>query len=245
MRLRFRFACILAFAMTPTGHAETIELVGVVRDFRADHPDYEAGVFAFEPGIVDPVLGPDGKPIYDGAGFVTTHGQGPFDQWYRDTIGVNLSAILTMTLDNGMAGHGGVYTFADTEFFPIDESLWGNEGLDHNYHFTVELHARFTYVPGFALSFSSDDDLWVFIDDGLVVDLGGVHDGLSQDVELDTLGLVPGASFDFALFYAQRHTGGSSLEFETVFFIPAPSTLAVLLAAALPRRRRRAEFSIA
>jgi len=39
-------------------------------------------------------------------------------------------------------------------------------------------------------TFTGDDDLWVFIDDTLAIDLGGVHGAMTQSVGLDTLGLT-------------------------------------------------------
>ena len=64
-------------------------------------------------------------------------------------------------------------------------------------------------------SFDGDDDLWVFINDELVVDLGGVHPAVSGSVDLDTLGLTIGETYDFDLFFAERHTTQSNFRIDT------------------------------
>src|SRR5690606_20247218 len=63
------------------------ELTATIRDFSDSHPDFEIFVDgdARDPGIVEDILGPDGKPVYQGgSGTLTTSGATNFDQWYRD-----------------------------------------------------------------------------------------------------------------------------------------------------------------
>jgi hypothetical protein len=161
----------------PDIKADSIQLTGTIRDFKIDHTDFEQdSICGLNPGLVGSTLGSDNKPTFglNGADCITS--AETFSQWYNDTSGTNLSTSYPITLDNGKTESGGVYTYENVEFFPIDNDLFGNEGNSHNFHFTYELHTEFTYTGGENFSFISDDDLWVFINNTLVVDFGGVHD---------------------------------------------------------------------
>lgn len=207
-------------------HADTIMLTGTVRDFTPAHPDFEH-YLGTDPGIVLPTLGADGKPVYAGfTGNPTTTGAVFFDQWYRDTPGVNLSTSHSITLDNTITADPEVYTYASGAFFPIDGMLFGDYAFGHNYHFTYELHTEFTYTGGETFSFTGDDDLWVFIGGDLVIDLGGVHGALSSSVSLDGLGLTAGDDYDLDLFFAERHTSASNFRIDTSIALRAPPTSA-------------------
>jgi fibro-slime domain-containing protein len=194
------------------------ELVGTVRDFRDDHPDFEASLGS-DPGIVEPLLGPDQKPVYASPGTTaTTHGKTAFDQWYRDVPGVNLARPLALPLTPS-AGAPDLFVHDDASFFPIDGELFGNQGRAHNFHFTFEVATAFIYRGGETFGFTGDDDLWVFINQRLVIDLGGVHGAESANVALDAvaseIGLMPGHKYSLHLFFAERHTTESRFRLRT------------------------------
>ncbi len=191
-------------------------LTGTLRDFLIAHPDFE-NELGTETGIVEDELGTDAKPVYAGGdGTITTHGQAAFDQWYRDVDGVNMGILFTIVLSD--AG-GGVYTYQNPAFFPIDDQLFGNEGNPHNYHFTYEIHTRFQYRGGEVFTFTGDDDLFVFVNHRLALDLGGVHGPLSGTVDFDDqafdLGIGIGGTYDFDFFFAERHTTESNFRIDT------------------------------
>lgn len=148
-----------------------------------------------------------------------------FNQWYRDVPGVNMSKHLTLAL---VRQSDGSYVFDDKSdpqysnlggFFPIEDELFGNPGgsPDRNFHFTFELHTEFTYDAdgNQVFKFVGDDDVWVFIDNKLVIDLGGVHSATSQYVELDRLGLTDGEDYSLDFFFAERHRTQSNFRIQT------------------------------
>jgi fibro-slime domain-containing protein len=213
-------------------------LTGTVRDFLDSHPDFEKTI-ASDLGLVQTVLGVDRKPVYaGGAGTATTQGQTAFDQWYRDVAGVNAAMPFSLTLDNTVTADSRIFSYSDSAFFPVDGILQGNQGRSHNFHFTYELHSEFTYTGGEVFSFRGDDDLWVFINRRLALDLGGVHGTLTGSVNLDglasTLGITPGNKYDFDLFFAERHTNESTFRIDTSILLtnptPEPNTVALLAA---------------
>ena len=113
----------------------------------------------------------------------------------------------------------GQFVYDNHAFFPIDDQLLGNEGRKHNFHFTLQASTSFEYLGGEVFAFSGDDDMWVFINRKLAIDLGGLHRSLSAKVALDelagTAGLVRGGVYPLHFFFAERHTTESNFTLRT------------------------------
>ena len=151
----------------------------------------------------------DTAGTYGGAGGGAITDAGSFDQWFRDELGLNQSTGHSIALQRDAEG---VYEYMTDDFFPIDDRLQGNGGDPHNNYFTYTIAASFTYnqCTDQFFEFESNDDAWVYIDDELVIDLGGVPTSSRQYVALDRLGLVDGQEYTLNFFFAHRRDAGNS-----------------------------------
>jgi len=210
-----------AMMLATSAFAATTTLTGTLRDFvpgtlspGSSNPDFEAGIGGVNPGMVSSTL-TGSAPTYIGSGgYGSVQSAASFAEWYGAAAP---STSYSIALTETFAGSG-IYSYVNNNFFPLDGQLLGDYCCGHNYHFTYQIAATFGYNPGTGQSFTftGDDDVWVFFDKKLGIDLGGIHGPASQTVYLDTLlsGYSAG-NYAFDFYFAERHTVGSNLEIQT------------------------------
>jgi len=191
-------------------------ILAVIRDFKRDGQNFEAPDIGDDRGVVAPTLGPDRKPVLASSKPTpTVKDPSQFSNWYRTVDGLNKA----YKLELWFAPNNGVSSFQSTAFFPLDGKGWEEGEKGHNYHFTTEIHTRFKYQGGESFKFTGDDDVWVFINDKLAIDLGGVHGAENASIDIDAraaeLGLEKGKVYSFDMFQNERHTAESNFRADT------------------------------
>lgn len=112
-------------------------LLATIRDFKTPHPDMQTYCCGISKGLVNPKLGPDQKPVFQSVGNPKMLTDAPtFNQWYNDVQDVNQKTQIVLNMMEIMPG---LYSYSNNNFFPIDNMLWGNQGNNHNFHFTTRL----------------------------------------------------------------------------------------------------------
>ncbi|MEL7485211.1 MAG: fibro-slime domain-containing protein, partial [Planctomycetota bacterium] len=181
----------------PAAGIDSFKLTGIVRDFKSTHAEFQFGATGWIKGMVLEDLGPNGKPVLDvqraeslnwDRKKVGSSSAEAFSEWFRDIPSVNVSMPLSITLEREYRDGNSIYVFSregSNMFFPINSEGYGPSVIngaqwDKNFHFTFELDTTFTYTDPaerdapLVFKFVGDDDVWVYINGKLAIDIGGV-----------------------------------------------------------------------
>lgn len=226
----------------PTDDPECDSVLEVVyRDFTEAHVDFEMPFRGdvVRRGLVAPTLGQGRKPVFLSAVGCPADTMTPlgcanwtvteptlstadaFAQWYADAPGVNMTIEKELQLTESAPGE---YVFDSASFFPLAPTEGAGPSpaghyTGNNYLFTTEIHVRFGYRAGQRFTFRGDDDLWIFVNDRLALDLGSLHGPEQGTIDFDAqaaaLAITPGQTYAMDIFHAERHTDGSNFRVTT------------------------------
>ena len=131
---------------------------------------------------------------------------------------------------------------------PTPESTLFPGAANHDFAFTMEVQHRFRYSADTraSLTIGADDDVWIFLNGRLALDLGGTHDPLFGTLAIDAaqgtvtatvldgaspsvvsvssgFGLAPDSVAALSIFHAERKPPFSAFELQMTGFEPSVS----------------------
>ena len=225
-----------------TGECGSRKISAIFRDWKQDDISFFNNPTGMNGGgsvnmVQKTLTAPDYKPKKTTDKSVSTKYADSLNTWFKTKTfadGTDNDTCIDLTI---VKGDDGRWTFDSDKlggFFPLDNFNDSNNikyfdrldpkdktGKMRNFHFTMEMHMQFVYHQGAGLQFDfrGDDDVWIFVNNNLAIDLGGLHERASATLLLDRdrtkLGLTDGQIYSMDIFYCERDPIASNLFIKT------------------------------
>ncbi|KAN0029615.1 hypothetical protein ACTA71_007747 [Dictyostelium dimigraforme] len=234
----FTFFKTTVITQSPSSHIDVDITIYDQLPFYNNNFEPETG--SLTKNLVQPILGTDGLPVlnsYSNLTYTNKNGRIYSPELFKYFFAPNQISNTTFNCGRNypikkqirlQRTTSGNYIYDNDFFFPIDYEGFDTDPANriyrddessnktyHNFHFCLQFDNKFLFKGNETFKFTGDDDVWVFINNNLVVDLGGTHPAASSSVELSTLGLTVGKVYPFNFFYCERHTSRSTIRIET------------------------------
>ena len=152
-----------------------------------------------EKGLVDYYLDEHFLPVALGGKLMPNRGvvgksseNSNFQKWFTAVEGKSSSYAGVLKMD--YREMGAEFSFYKAEFYPLDDVK--NDTMSsadpHNHLFTMDFAVPFRVLFSGNENFeiTADDDTFVFVGDKLAVDMGGIHDAVTGQMQINTDGEV-------------------------------------------------------
>lgn len=190
------------------------------------HPDFERTTGTSNNRAVEELLDSEGKPVLLINEFTKKMEVTPksFSTWYRDFPGINLRFEKEFELTKSSQKEN-TWIYSNSSFFPINGEGFGNDvrsNTEINYGFTTETVINFLFEGNEEIKFAGDDDVYIFINGKIAIEMGGCHGSQASQIFLgytsenvnEIFGLEYGKTYEVKIFHAERHTTSSNYELQ-------------------------------
>ena len=147
-----------------------------------------------EQGLVDYYLNNEYLPVAKGGNLIANRGMTDFTRWFSNVAGKSQSYMGQIRLEYDKSN--ALFSYKSDTFYPLDDAKFStNDSVNddsHNHLFTMSFAIPFKSTASGEEHFTidADDDTFVFVDDKLAIDLGGIHKSMRGEFIINKKGEV-------------------------------------------------------